>query len=227
MPVAMLPIPVPLPFSLYLYAGMLVVAGLGTWWLRLSARQAGWRSGGWRAVLQALGWGGLLAAGWLAWLRFLLQTGNTLPVPVTPSALDWALLVLLFPAVEELFFRGVVFANLQRAWSPFWAVFLSALVSMACLSMQRGLAFIFFSSIGYALAFRLSGSLLAPMLAHGLVAALFLFGRMHPGAVAALPPRALPLAAGAAVAVILLGLLPRKAATELPAREGAATRGRR
>ena len=116
--------------------------------------------------------------------------------------------------MEELFFRGAVFGSLQRTWSLFWAIFLSAVFSVVCLPMQRGLAFIFLGGIGYAMAFRLSGSLLAPMLAHMLVAAAFLLGRMHPGAVSVLSTRTLLIAAGVALGVILFGLIPRKQAGE-------------
>lgn len=205
------PIPVDMPFSLYLSLGMLLAAGLVLWWGKISARQAGWRAGGWRAVLQGVGWGGVLAAASLAWLHFLLRTGRYLPIPVVPAPVDWIMLVLVIPAAEEIFFRGAVFAGLQRSWSLFWAVFLSALVSVLCLPMQRGLAFIFLGAVGYALAFRLSGSLVAPILAHMLVAVVFLLGRIHPGAIGALPPLALAIAVATAVALILAGLLARRA----------------
>ena len=207
----MSPIPVEFPLSLYLYAGMLLATVVVIWLGRVSARQAGWQWGGWRTVLQAAGWGGLLAVAGVAWLRFLLQTGRYLPVPVHPSPVDGAMLVLVIPFVEEVFFRGAVFAGLQRTWSLFWALVLSTACSVACLPMQIWLVFIFLSGIGYALAFRLSGSIFAPILAHALVAAVFLMARMHPGAVGTLATRPLWIAAGAAMVVILLGLIPGKA----------------
>ena len=123
---------------------------------------------------------------------------------------DWAVLVLAAPVAEEIFFRGILFGGLQRSWSPFWAVVLSAAADTLVHSAQPWIAVHFAAAVGYALAFRQSGSLLTPIIAHALAVAVLLFARLHPAAVQRLSAPTLLLAAVAALALILIGSLARR-----------------
>jgi membrane protease YdiL (CAAX protease family) len=114
------------------------------------------------------------------------------------------------PVVEEAFLRGAVFGRLQRTWHLFWAVLLSAAFSVVCLPMQAWLAFVFLAGIGYALAFRLSGSLPASIIAHVIVAGSFLLARMHPAGIAGMPDSRFWQAGGMAVLLIIFGSLAPK-----------------
>ncbi|MHB0936891.1 MAG: CPBP family intramembrane glutamic endopeptidase [Armatimonadota bacterium] len=202
--------PVPLPFTLYLLAGMLLLALPAMWVARLPAAQAGWRAGGWPALVLGLGWGSLLGTGLVAWLWLLLRTGNYLAIPTVVMPVDWAILALAAPVAEEVFFRGVLFGGLQRSWSPFWAIFLSAVADTAVHSTQPWIAVHFAAAVGYALSFRQSGSILTPILAHALAVTALLLARRHPGAVQDLPVHVLYIAGGAALALILAGSLGRR-----------------
>jgi len=202
-------LPVPLPYTLYLLAGLLLLAPLGMWVTRLAPAQAGWRAGGWQAPVLGIGWGMLLACGLMAWLRLLLHSGNYLPIPAVVRPTDWVVLALAAPVAEEVFFRGVLFGGLQRNWSPFWAVILSAAADTVVHSAQPWIAVHFAASAGYALAFRRSGSLLTPILAHSIAVAALLFARLHPVTVQRLPDLTFFLSAAAAMALILIGSLAR------------------
>ena len=209
----MVTLPVPLPFTLYLLAGMLLLALPAMWVTRLPAAQAGWRAGGWPALVLGLGWGGLLGTGLAAWLRLLLHTGNYLAIPTVVLPVDWAVLALAAPVAEEVFFRGVLFGGLQRNWSPFWAVFLSAVVDTAVHCTQPWIAVHFAVAVGYALAFRQSRTILTPILAHALAVSALLLARLHPQAVQDLPVATLGVAAGGALVLILIGGVGRRQAT--------------
>jgi len=205
----MVTLPVPLPLTLYLLAGMLLLALPAMWVTRLPAAQAGWRAGGWPALVLGLGWGGLLGTGLVAWLWLLLNTGNYLAIPTVVIPADWAVLVLAAPVAEEVFFRGVLFGGLQRSWSPFWAVFLSAVADTAVHYSQPWIAVHFAVAAGYALSFRQSRSILTPILAHMLAVTALLLARLHPHAVKDLPAPVLGIAAGGALVLILVGGLGR------------------
>lgn len=170
--------------------------------LRLTPRAAGWRWDGARTLGVGAGWGGVLCVLELGWLRVLLHTGNYLPIPIAPSLPEWLVLALALPLAEECFFRGVIFSALQRQWRPVWAVLLSALCYLAAHATDPWLAFVFLNGVGYALAFRQSRSLAAPLLAHILVVAALLSARVYPSATAG-APLAL-FGALALVAVLLL-----------------------
>lgn len=170
---------------------------------RITAEQAGWRWGGWRTLLQAIGWGallGILAAGWM---RLLLESGNYLAIPVKISFFDSMLLLLLVPVAEEMLFRGTVFAGFSRNWHISWSILLSALVNLLILPMQQWLAFSFIASIGYALAFHFSRSLWAAIIAHMLVSATFLLLFTHPQLVEKLTLSQLVFAAIFSAVIIL------------------------
>lgn len=201
----MFPIPLNTYTMLLLAAGMVIATMLVMALGRVTRMDAGLRWGGWRAVLQALGWGGLLAVAGIAWLRYLLHTGNYLPVPQIPHWSDWLVLVLLLPCVEELLFRGAVFGGLQRAWHLPWALLFSAVIATLCLPMQLWLAYSLLCSIGYALARHLSGSLLAALGAHMLVAVTLVLVRLHPAPIAAYSGLALAKSAGLALLFVSIG----------------------
>jgi len=203
-------LPVPLPFTLYLLAGMLLLALPAMWVTRLSPKQAGWRMGGWPAPALGVGWGVLLATGLAAWLKLLLHTGDYLPIPTVVLPADWAVLALAAPVAEEIFFRGILFGGLQRSWSPFWAVFLSAIADTVVHSTQPWIAVHFVAAVAYALSFRLSGSILTPIIAHALAVTALLLARLHPAAVQHLPTQTLYTAAGGALILILAGSLGRR-----------------
>lgn len=205
----MFALPVPLPFTLYLLAGLLLLSLPAMWVLRLPTAQAGWRAGGWPTLVLGLGWGGLLGVGMVAWLRLLLHTGNYLPIPTVVLPADWAVLALAAPVAEEVFFRGVLFGSLQRSWSPFWAVFLSAVADTAVHSTQPWIAVHFAVAVGYALSFRQSGSIFTPIIAHALAVSALLLASLHPRAVQEMPGITLGIAAGGALLLILVGGLGR------------------
>ncbi|MHB9134709.1 MAG: CPBP family intramembrane glutamic endopeptidase [Armatimonadota bacterium] len=200
----MSPVPVQLPLLIIVLAVLALAVPLGVRRLRLTPVQAGWRWGGIGTVFQGIGWGVLLAAGMLTWLRYLIGTGNYLPISVTPTPLDWVLLVIAVPIVEELFFRGVVFAGLQRTWRPFWAVALSATICTLAHPYDSWLALIFLAGVGYALAFRFSRSVVPPIIAHALVSTALLIGMAYPLPLYRLPPLPLLIVAIGALLVIVL-----------------------
>jgi hypothetical protein len=202
-------LPTPLPYTLYLLAAMLLLAVPAMWAMRLSPAQAGWRLGGWPALALGVGWGVLLAAGVAAWLRLLLHTGNYLPIPAVVLPLDWIVLALAAPVIEETFFRGIIFGGLQRSWSPFWAVVLSTGIDTAVHFAQPWIALHFAAAAAYALAFRQSGSLLTPLLAHALAVTALLLARLHPALIQHLPAHTLYIAAASALALIIFGSLAR------------------
>ncbi|HEY3378163.1 MAG TPA: CPBP family intramembrane glutamic endopeptidase, partial [Armatimonadota bacterium] len=202
------PIPVPITSTVIWLSALLCVALLYAWRVRLTAAQAGWRVGGFRVIMHGLGWGALLGLGGVAWLRLLIRTGNYLPIPIIPTQQDWLLLVALAPLVEEIALRGVVLGSLLRNWHPVWAFILSAIVSMCCLPMEQWVAFVFVSSLGYAQSFRKSGSVVAPMIAHALVASVLILARLHPAAVGALSSLVLWQGCGIAIALITLSTPP-------------------
>jgi membrane protease YdiL (CAAX protease family) len=197
---------IPIPASLISLFAALAALLLGTpllmRCLHLTPREAGWRWEGWRTLGLGVGWGGLLGVLEIGWLRLLLHTGNYLPIPIAPTLPEWLLLALALPLAEECFFRGVIFSALQRGWRPVWAVLLSALCYLAAHAADPWLAFVFLNGIGYALAFRQSRALAAPLLAHMLVVAVLLTARIYPATTADLP-----LATLGALALLALLLL--------------------
>lgn len=64
---------------------------------------------------------------------------------------------------------------------------LSALCYLAAHAADSWLAFVFLNGVGYALAFRQSRSIAAPLLAHILVVAALLTARIYPAATSDLP----------------------------------------
>jgi membrane protease YdiL (CAAX protease family) len=76
--------------------------------------------------------------------------------------------ILIAPVVEEMIFRGVIFSGFRRNYSPFWAIFLSALL-FALFHLnpwQLGPTFLLGLLLGYV---RLkTGSLLASIFTHAL-----------------------------------------------------------
>ena len=200
----MFPIAIPVSLIIYLAIGMAVATPLTMWVTRLSPALAGWRWRGWTTLACGLGWGGLLATGLIAWLRLLLHTGDYLPIRSLTSPTDWLLLVCVAPLVEEAFFRGAILGNLQRRWSPFWAVFLSAMFYTTVHSTEPWIAITFGVSIGYALAFLQAGSVAAPMLAHAIAVAALFGARAAPDFVLSLPPTLLPIVAAACVVLLLI-----------------------
>jgi len=203
-------LPVLLPYTLYLLAGMLLIAPLVMWGARLSPARAGWRVGGWPAPVLGIGWGLLLGTGMVAWLRLLLHTGNYLPIAARVQPADWAVLALAAPVAEEILFRGVLFGALQRSWSLFWAIFLSAGIDTAVHSAQPWIAIHFTVAAAYAVAFRQSGSLLTPVIAHALAVSALLLARLHPAAVQHLPAWSLYIVVAVALALICAGSLRRR-----------------
>jgi membrane protease YdiL (CAAX protease family) len=87
--------------------------------------------------------------------------------------------VVLAPVVEELIFRGVIFSGFQKNYSPFWAIFLSALL-FALFHLnpwQLGPTFLLGLLLGLV---RLrTGSLLAAILTHALHNGMIFFTVLH------------------------------------------------
>lgn len=206
----MSPIPVIIKPMLILLAAFLVATPLVMAWGRTSLVQAGWRRPGWRGLFTGLGWGVLMGAAAVAWLRFLLHTGNYLPLPppVAPQWTDWALLVIAVPLIEEPLFRGAVFGGLLPRWTPFWAYTLSATAYTACHPNEPWLAFLFVTGLAYAAAFRQGRSLVSPILAHAMTAAALLLGRLYPAQINTLPLTAFAyLGAGALMLLLVAACL--------------------
>ena len=200
----MFPIPLRLSLLLSIFAGLVVVTPLLMWATRLSRAEAGWRWRGWPTLALGFGWGGLLALGLAAWLRLLMQTGDYLPIPAVIAPADWLLLVVAAPVAEELFFRGAVLGSLQRSWSPFWAIFLSAIIYTGVHSSEPWIAVTLLASTGYALAFRHSGSVLTSMLAHALAVAALLAARSDPAFILSLPSQIPPIVGGGCILLLLI-----------------------
>ena len=169
-----------------LIAQALLAPLLMRWW-RLTPAEMGIHLN-WSALCQGVGWGGLLAVAGAAWMRHLLQTENSWSTLLftLPTSADWIFIPALMPLVEEVLFRGAVFGALLRRWHPGCAVLLSAGISTVLHPIEPWQLFVFLTAIGYTLAMRWSGSLLAPILAHCLVNATMLFFRIDPSRCAAL-----------------------------------------
>ena len=206
----MFSLPVPLPVTLYLLIGLLLAAPLAMWAVRLSPAQAGWRLQGWRTPALGVGWGIILAAGLLAWLKYLMLTGDYLPIPTVVRPHDWAILALAAPVAEEIFLRGVLFGSLQRNWSLLWAVVLSATADVVLHYSQPWIAMHFVVAAGYALSFRQANSIFTPIIAHALAVGGLLLARMAPGSVQELPWALLLLAGAAGLAFIAAGSIRRR-----------------
>lgn len=204
----MSPIPITIKPMLLLLGAYLLATPLMMAWGKTSLAQAGWRRPGWRGVFAGLGWGVLTGAAAVAWLRFLLHTGNYLPLPppVDPRWTDWAMLVVCVPLLEEPLFRGAVFGGLLPRWQPFWAYALSAVVYVSCHPNEPWLAFLFVAGLAYAAAFHQGRSLVSPMLAHALTATALLLGRLHPARVAQLPLVAFAYLAGGALMLLIVSV---------------------
>jgi membrane protease YdiL (CAAX protease family) len=104
-----------------------------------------------------------------------------LPVDRTDLAV-WLSMLLLIPLGEEGFFRGLLPALYEKAGAPGW---LSALLCCALFGIIHGgqqppaIAVAFLMGYGFIALKRLSGGLLAPMLAHFIVDAAGLWLLLH------------------------------------------------
>lgn len=212
----MVELPVPLPWTWYLLLSLLAATPLLWAVLRVPPPRAGWRWDGWPTLVLGLGWGVLLGTGVLEWMRLLgygtlsgfvlgVQKPDYLPIPLDVRPQDWLILVLFVPVAEELCLRGALLGGLLRAWSPLWAVFLSATTDVVLHAEQPWIFVRFLVAVGYALAFLTSGSVLTAMLAHSLAAGAMLLAKRYPGAVFALPSAVLLTAAIVSLLFILLG----------------------
>lgn len=87
--------------------------------------------------------------------------------------------VVLAQVVEELIFRGVIFSGFQKNYSPFWAIFLSALL-FALFHLnpwQLGPTFLLGCLLG--LVRQRTGSLLAAIFTHALHNGMIFFTVLH------------------------------------------------
>ena len=172
-----------LPLSLSLIAILFALLPLAFFIMsrwNITPAQAGWNWAGWRTLLQALSWGTLLSLLATVWMRLLLASGNYLAIPTSIKLIDCLWLLLLVPLAEEILFRGVIFAGFRRNWHISWAILLSAMVNLLLFPMQQWLAYSFIAAIVYALAFHLSRSLWAAIIAHMLVSANIILLFLHP-----------------------------------------------
>lgn len=83
--------------------------------------------------------------------------------------------IVIAPVVEEMIFRGVIFSGFRRNYSPFWAIFLSALL-FALFHLnpwQLGPTFLLGLLLGYVR--QKTGSLLASVVTHALHNAMIFF----------------------------------------------------
>jgi membrane protease YdiL (CAAX protease family) len=201
---------------MYVLIGLLIATPLAMWISRLSPALAGWRLGGWPTFFLGIGWGVVLSAGVAAWMWLLLPhdgllaDASYLPLATVVRPVDWAVLVLAAPVAEEIFLRGVLLGGMQRNWSPFWAVVLCATFDVILHFTQPWIAVHFAVAIGYALAFRWSGSVVAPILAHMMAVSALLLSRMYPAGLYQFSPQTLLLAAGGGVLLIIVGGIGRR-----------------
>ncbi len=89
--------------------------------------------------------------------------------PSTRPAIRWLLAaqaVLLAPAIEELFYRGVVFCVLLRSRPTFGSVLLLAFFFAVLHLHPQFVAPLFLVGLGFAAGLLLSGSLLTPLIMH-------------------------------------------------------------
>lgn len=82
------------------------------------------------------------------------------------------LLAVVTPIAEELFFRGYVYRSLRHHWSVPVSIVLSALVFSGFHFYVVQAIPIFVAGLLFALLYERTGSLLAPMVAHGVVNAI-------------------------------------------------------
>jgi uncharacterized protein len=75
---------------------------------------------------------------------------------------------LLGPAAEELFFRGILYGFLRR-WGVIVALVFSTLIFVLCHPIQHGIPITrLLGGILFAVAYEISGSLIVPIIIHGL-----------------------------------------------------------
>jgi len=168
----------------YLTVGVAILSGaLAIGWMKLTggpSADLGWRlrrPG--RQLLLGLGVGGAVipAAQFLAWATqtlFHLPPEQQALVPIFTAATDPPARVFLIlsacviiPAIEETVFRGFLYGALRRAFAPGTAALVSAAVFAGghlTLSGFLGLALL---GVVLAWLYERTGSLLAPMAAHG------------------------------------------------------------
>lgn len=206
----MVTLPVPLPWTMYLLIGLLIATPLAMWIARMSPAQAGWRLGGWPAPFIGIGWGVILAVGLTAWMRLLLHNGDYLPITTIVRPIDWVMLAVAAPLAEEMFLRGALLGGLQRSWSPFWAVILCATFDVILHCTQPWIAAYFVVAIGYALAFRWSGSVFASIIAHMMAVSALLLARMYPWTLHRFSPQTLLTVAGAGLLLVIVGGVGRR-----------------
>lgn len=118
-----------------------------------------------------------LALSWASGIGLQLLGIETLPQdalrwfgdPSTRPAIRWLLAaqaVLLAPAIEELFYRGVVFCVLLRARPTPGSVLLLAFLFAVLHLHPQFVAPLFLVGLGFAAGLLLSGSLLTPLIMH-------------------------------------------------------------
>jgi hypothetical protein len=123
-------------------------------------------------LVRALGWGvvaGLLPAvgAWL-YLRHLTALGQAFtPLTDTARLALPVLSVLMAPLAEEFICRGLVYGGLRRS-VPDWVAIVLSSALFAAVHPSLSVVPVFFAGACFALAYRATGTLLAPILAHAI-----------------------------------------------------------
>lgn len=152
---------------------------------------AGWGAAYYLAALPFVGIAAAMALAVLYALGFPAERQPIIDVLLSPDLPRWVridvtiLAVTLVPAVEEAIFRGLLLPLALRQVRPAWAVMgVSAIFAVLHLHVPS-LAPLFVLACALSLAYLHTGSLLVPIIMHGLfngvsLAALYLIGDMPP-----------------------------------------------
>ena len=121
---------------------------------------------GWGALAGAAGAGYLLLVGRIEWLRQLREASPTLQFGRDAGALWITLLaVLAAPPLEEYLFRGLLLRGLTRSTRP-WLAILASAAAFAVVHPPISFLPVFLLGVTAAVAFRSTGLLIAPIVAH-------------------------------------------------------------
>ena len=123
-------------------------------------------------------------AGLAQWVRTWPAHDEQMRRALTATGIAMLLItVVVGPVIEELVFRGLLYRAWEEKWGWLTGMLLSSLVFGA---YHQGFWYAFVSGLLYAALYRRTGSLLAPILAHGIYNASlwypFLGRRVMPGA---------------------------------------------
>jgi membrane protease YdiL (CAAX protease family) len=150
---------------------------------------AAWRVGTLKSILLGLGFGALIALGYLFLSPFMCQPpddntiGQFSKMATTPGFQQMIALfiaLVIAPPIEELLFRGVMFGGICRSFGPVWSAIITTSLFVAVHVMEAihfWPAFVFIGLMASAaLWFRLHTKTIGPSIALHFAYNLFIFG---------------------------------------------------